>query len=84
MPAIDDCEPQMIRALEKSGWRVIDHPLTLRNVLGRNHVYADLRLEQIVTGQQIIVVEVNAFPTLARCWMSFIMPLVSIRFIEMG
>jgi hypothetical protein len=62
VPALDNCEPQIIRALDKDGWLVIDHPLTIRNALGRNHVYADLRLRQTNTGQQIIVVEVKCFP----------------------
>jgi Holliday junction resolvase-like predicted endonuclease len=30
MPAIDACEPQVIRALEKAGWEVLERQFTIR------------------------------------------------------
>jgi hypothetical protein len=50
MPALDHCQPAVVRALEKAGWLVIDQPLTIRNVIGRRHIYADLRLKHRQTG----------------------------------
>jgi hypothetical protein len=62
VPRQDQCEPQIVRALEKSGWRVTDHNFALQTgKLGR-FIFADLRLADIQTGQQIIVVEVKCFP----------------------
>jgi hypothetical protein len=48
MTAIDVCEPQMIRALEKTGWWVIRKPFLIL-VRGRGNVYADIALEEIST-----------------------------------
>ncbi|GIK65142.1 MAG: hypothetical protein BroJett018_29360 [Chloroflexota bacterium] len=60
MPAIDQCELNVIRALEKLGWRVTDQPFPIR--LSRNEgVYADLRLRSTDGQQSIIVVEVKCF-----------------------
>jgi hypothetical protein len=62
MPASDQCEPQVIRALQKSGWEVTHQPFALRIDRGRTaYVYADLRLSQIQNQQSLIVVEVNCF-----------------------
>jgi hypothetical protein len=58
MPAIDACEPQVIRAFEKAGWVVIQRPLTIR-LSSKRRVFADLVMEQ--QAQQIIVVEVKCF-----------------------
>jgi hypothetical protein len=64
VPRQDQCEPQIVRALEKAGWRVTDHNFALQTgKLGR-FIFADLRLVDIQTGQQIIVVEVKCFPQL--------------------
>jgi hypothetical protein len=60
MPAIDVCEPQMIRALEKRGWRVVRKPFLIL-VRGRGNVYADIALEEISTRRRIVVVEVKYF-----------------------
>lgn len=60
MPAIDQCEPNVIRALEKLGWRVTDRPFPIR--LSRDEgVYADLRLRSTDGQQSIIIVEVKCF-----------------------
>lgn len=58
MPAIDVCEPQVIRALEKAGWKlsVKTYPIEYRS---QRYVYADLVFEQ--AERQMIVVEVKCF-----------------------
>ena len=58
MPALDVCEPQMIRALEKAGWQIIGKTLPIYLEYKRV-VYADLSLQR--AQQQIIVVEVKCF-----------------------
>lgn len=60
MPAIDQCEPNVIRALEKLGWRVTHQPFPIR--LSKDEgVYADLRLRSLDGQQSIIIVEVKCF-----------------------
>lgn len=60
MPAIDECEPQVIRALAKSGWVVIDQPYHIK--LARNdRLYADLRLKNAQENRRLVVVEVKCF-----------------------
>jgi hypothetical protein len=44
MPRPDDCEPQIIKALEKAGWKLIAHPYTIASGVEGRYVYADLRL----------------------------------------
>lgn len=62
MPAIDQCEEQVVRALEKSGWLVTHQPFAIRiNKSRAGYVYADLRLRQKTDNQTIIVVEVKCF-----------------------
>lgn len=62
MPAIDQCEGQVVRALEKSGWLVTHQPFAIRiNKSRAGYVYADLRLRQKTNNQRIIVVEVKCF-----------------------
>ncbi len=58
MPAVDACEPQVIRAFERAGWVVIERPLTIR-LSPIRRVFADLLMER--QAQQIIVVEVKCF-----------------------
>jgi hypothetical protein len=61
MPAIDQCEPQVIRAFEKAGWRVVEQPFVIPTA-DRRMVFADLRLEHTaVPHQQIIVAEIKCF-----------------------
>jgi hypothetical protein len=62
MPAIDECEPQMLRALAKDDWAVINQPLTLRSGIARKQLFADLYLQKMTTKEQIIVVEIKCFP----------------------
>ena len=62
MPAIDQCEPQVIRALEKAGWVVTHHPTAIRiDERKGNYVFADLRLRDSQSDKVIIVVEVKCF-----------------------
>lgn len=62
MPAIDICEPAVIRALEKAGWMVLDQPYSIRFDESRlDYVFADLRLRHNDPDQTIIVVEVKCF-----------------------
>lgn len=60
MPAIDQCEPQVIRAFQKAGWVVTDQPYFIR-VGEEEAIFADLRLEHLQEKQPIIVVEVKCF-----------------------
>jgi hypothetical protein len=59
MPAIDSCEPQMMRALQKLGWSVQDRPYFMR--AGTLTFFADLRLYKGSngTGARIIIIEVK-------------------------
>ena len=62
MPAIDQCEQQVIRALEKDSWIVTQQPVAIRIDKSRTgYIYADLRLRQKENGQSVIVVEVKCF-----------------------
>ena|GEM_PF-237780 len=62
VPAIDSCEPQVVRALDKADWAVTDRPAPIWIGQGRKFVYADLRLEHRVNHEQAIIVEVKCFP----------------------
>jgi hypothetical protein len=57
MPAIDSCEPAVIHALQKEGWRIVKHSVPIK--LGQRLILADLRLQR--GDEQIIVVEVKCF-----------------------
>lgn len=61
MSALDACEPQIIRAFEKDGWRILRKPFGIRT--GNRLVAADLNLERGANGttEQLIVVEVKCF-----------------------
>jgi hypothetical protein len=62
MPAIDYCQPQIIRALEKEGWRVESSPLKV--VTPTRYVYFDAELTRKINGSQehIMLAEVKCFP----------------------
>jgi hypothetical protein len=60
MPAIDECQPQIIRALVKDGWQVTHQPFAIR-ISKTEGVYADLRLQHRTQQQTIIIVEVKCF-----------------------
>lgn len=61
MSAIDSCEPQIIRALEKQGWQVDQKPFVIRTEI--RYVLADFSIQKRVNGrfEQIVVVEVKCF-----------------------
>jgi hypothetical protein len=62
MPAIDVCEPAVIRALEKAGWVVTNRPFYIRFQEPKSdYIFADLRLQQIDSEKTIIVAEVKCF-----------------------
>ncbi len=62
MPAIDQCEPQVIRALEKTGWKVTHNPFVIKIERDRvGYIFADLRLEHDNQNEHIIIVEVKCF-----------------------
>jgi hypothetical protein len=62
MPALDQCHPQAVRALEKAGWTITASPLTLETPL-HDH-FADIAASRssAIGSRQIIVVEVKCFP----------------------
>ena len=69
MPALDQCEPQVVRALEKAGWRVTNQPFAIRIDKTRaSYIYADLRLTKTKTQETAIVVEVKCFAD-SRNWL---------------
>ena len=61
MPAIDNCEPKVIRAARKAGWRVINRPFALQTGPDEGYVFADLRLKHMMTHLELIVIEVKCF-----------------------
>ena len=62
MPALDNCEPQMINAFKKAEWNIRYHPFSIPTLMGNRHVFADLCLYNAATGKNIIVVEIKCFP----------------------
>lgn len=62
MPAVDVCEPQVIKALDKAGWDVKQRQYSIRlRRRSSRYVHADLLLIHRNTQQQLIVVEVKCF-----------------------
>jgi hypothetical protein len=61
MSALDVCEPEVIRALEKEGWRVLEKPYLIHIV--KRNLLADMSLQKNANGsaETIIVVEVKCF-----------------------
>jgi hypothetical protein len=62
MPAFDACHDQVVRALEKEGWRVEIEPYRL--ALPPRVGYVDIRLSRGRNGrlEQLLLVEVKCFP----------------------
>lgn len=71
MPAIDRCEPQVVRALEKAGWVVTDQPYVIHIGEEKAYVYADLQLRHVEREESIIVVEVKCFARRLRMMQEF-------------
>lgn len=62
MPAIDQCEPQIVEALKKAGWQVTHQPFAIKVQRNRSgYIFADLRLENVQSSDPIIVVEIKCF-----------------------
>jgi hypothetical protein len=59
--AIDTCEPQIVRALEKDGWEVKDKPFVLRGDSGAIFAEFSVRRGFGELVEEIIVVEVKCF-----------------------
>lgn len=61
MPAIDTCEPPILRALQKDGWHIHRKPYTI-HAAGRT-ILADFSLQRITEDQieEIVVLEVKCF-----------------------
>jgi hypothetical protein len=72
MPAVDPCEPQIIRALAKAGWKVVARQILLRTAANEG-VVVDLRFRHMSDQRRIMLVEVKCFRLSGLCWMSSIM-----------
>lgn len=61
MPAIDSCEPPILRALQKDGWHVFGKPHLIYT--DEHHVFADFSLQRVTEDQmqQIVIAEVKCF-----------------------
>lgn len=61
MTALDSCEPQIIRALEKAGWRILVKPYPI--MTDTRSVLADFSASHLSVGQtkNIVVMEVKCF-----------------------
>lgn len=61
MPAIDSCEPQVMRAFQKAGWGLLYKPYIVRAGTERG-IYIDLCLRHQVNNSLLLMVEVKCFP----------------------
>lgn len=61
MPAIDTCQPQVVRALEKDRWQIQGMNIHLR--YKRRYVFVDIQAVHIANGlsRQILLAEVKCF-----------------------
>lgn len=61
MPALDSCEPPIIRAFQKDGWQIVRKPQYIP--MRMRTLYADVSLSRNNNGttEEIIVVEVKCF-----------------------
>lgn len=59
MPATDSCEPQVIRALQKEGWKVLEQHYHIYLGINKGSVYADLLIQK--AEKQLLVVEIKCF-----------------------
>jgi hypothetical protein len=62
MPSFDQCHNQVIRALQKDGWRITGQQVPMK--LGRRRVFIDLRATHGANGsrQELALIEVKCFP----------------------
>ena len=61
MPVIDACEPQVLRALQKDNWAIVNKPFAIRT--NTHTVFADCLLERKNNGsiERAIILEVKCF-----------------------
>ena len=61
MPALDSCHSQIVRALEKAGWRVAPKPVEISSPI--NLLYADIEAFRTTEDdeQEIIILEAKCF-----------------------
>lgn len=61
MPAYDVCHEQIVRALQKEGWRVDDRPQRLN--YDERSIFIDVRATRSMNGssQQILLIEIKCF-----------------------
>lgn len=62
MPRLDDCHPQVVRALEKDGWLIDQEPFVLH--VDERLCFVDFSMKRGINGtsQQIMLIEVTCFP----------------------
>ena len=62
MPAFDHCHEQVVRALQKDGWTVVQSPASLFTIF--RHAFVDLEMSRGMNGRQEtgLFVEVKCFP----------------------
>ena len=62
MPSFDQCHNQVMRALQKDGWRITEQQVPMK--LGRRRVFIDLRATHGANGsrQELALIEVKCFP----------------------
>lgn len=62
MPAFDQCHEQVVRALQKEGWRVTGEQIRLTT--GKRNAFIDMRVARGFNGngRTILLVEVKCFP----------------------
>ena len=62
MPSFDSCHEQVMRALQKDGWRITEQQVPMK--LNRRRVFVDLLATRGTNGsrQEIALVEVKCFP----------------------
>ncbi|MCU0481843.1 MAG: hypothetical protein MUE54_11645 [Anaerolineae bacterium] len=61
MPAVDTCQPQVIRALEKDGWRIQQSPFHLADA--KRSIFVDALMTKGINGsrQQLLLTEIKCF-----------------------
>jgi hypothetical protein len=62
MPAYDDCQPQMMQALEKAGWTItkVSHYINHNGQRLYIDIFAKYHNQDVI--QNILIVEVKCFP----------------------
>jgi hypothetical protein len=61
VPALDSCHRQIVRALQKDGWKINLQPHVIRVIGRKKPLYADIRAGR--NNVEIIIAEVKCFET---------------------